>query len=267
MSPDRDLPAFQRTQFAFTAHIRDPAHAPIPDGIPPRRMAVYTELLFNNIDSQMSGCFPVLREITADDHWHALIRDYMVRHRATTPLFTEVALEFLDYLQNTREPHPEDHPFMLELAHYEYVELAVAIADDGPAAGHDPNGDLLAGSPLLCPTAWNLTYAWPVHEIGPDYLPDSPPETATHLVVYRDRLDAVHFVQINGVTQRLIQLLKETPDITGLAALTAIAEELGHPNPETVIAGGRALLADLRERNVILGTRQTLSDPTRPGPA
>lgn len=256
MSPEQDLPAFQRTQFAFTAHVRDPENAPVPDGIPARRMAVYTELLFNNIESQMSGCFPVLRSITADDHWHALIRDYMVRHRATTPLFTEVALEFLDYLQNTRGVQPGDHPFMLELAHYEYVELAVAIAEDGPAVGYDPNGDLLAGSPVLCPTAWNLTYAWPVHAIGPDHLPGSPPAAPTHLVVYRDRLDAVHFVEINAVTQRLIQLLREDDGVTGLAALTAIAGELGHPNPDAVIAGGSALLSDLRERNVILGTRR-----------
>lgn len=256
MSPEHDLPDFQRRQLAFTAHIRDPGAAPPPDGIPARRMAVYTELFFNNIESQMASCFPVLRAITADDHWHALIRDYMVRHRATTPLFTEVALEFLDYLQNTRGSHPDDFPFMLELAHYEYVELAVAIAEDsGPVAGHDPNGDLLTGRPVLCPTAWNLAYTWPVHMIGPDFLPDSPPDQPTHLVVYRDRLDAVHFVQINAVTSHLIQLLKENPDLAGLDALKAIADALQHPNPDAVIDGGRALLQDLRERNVILGTR------------
>ena len=122
-------------------YIRDPDANPLPDGIPPRRMAIYTELFFNNINDQLSGNFPVLRQITNDHHWRALVRDFMRRHRSTTPLFTAVGQEFLDYLQHEREPAADDWPFMLELAHYEYVELAVAIGDDDDDSGFDPNGD------------------------------------------------------------------------------------------------------------------------------
>jgi hypothetical protein len=256
MSPDADLPGFQRQQLAFTAHIRDPEGAPLPDGIPPRRMGIYTEIFFNNINEQLSGNFPVLRRITDDGHWSAMIRDFMRVHRSETPLFTEVGQEFLAYLQAERSPRPGDRPFMLELAHYEYVELAVAISteDDGEA-GIDPNGDLLQGCPVLAATAWPLTYQWPVHLIGPDYLPQQPPAEATHLVVYRDRLDDVHFLEINAVTQRLLQLLKENPGQRGLDVLKTIATELDHPDPQQVIDAGSGLLDELRQRNVILGTR------------
>lgn len=255
-SPDTDLLPFQRQQLAFTAHIRDPEHVARPDGIPARRMTVYTELLFNNINDQLSGNFPVLRKISSDERWYALVRDFMVRHRSTTPLFTELGLEFLDYLQHERTVHAGDWPFMLELAHYEYIELAVAISNaDQACVDYDPNGDLLSDRPLLGPTAWNLTYRWPVHHIGPDFVPDAPPADATHLVVYRDRLDEVRFLQINAVTQRMLQLLKESPLATGLDVLNTIAAELAHPQPETVVATGRELLDDLRKRSVILGTR------------
>ena len=256
MSPERPLPRFQQQQLAFTAHIRDPEHNPLPEGVPARRMAIYTELFFNNINEQLSANFPVLRRITADGRWRALVRDFMVRHRSETPLFTEVGQEFLAYLDDEREPQHGDWPFMLELAHYEYVELAVAISTaDEALDDHDPEGDLLTGRPLVAPTAWNLTYRWPVHAIGPDHLPAVPPAEPTHLVVYRDRQDAVHFLQINAVTQRLLQLLKEDPACTGLDALNTIAGELGHPQPATVVATGRELLDDLRRRSVILGTR------------
>ncbi|MCB1802991.1 MAG: putative DNA-binding domain-containing protein [Gammaproteobacteria bacterium] len=258
MSPEQqsDLPAFQQQQLAFTAHIRNPQQEPRPGGIPARRMGVYTELFFNNINEQFSNNFPVLRRICSDEHWLAMMRDFMVRHRSTTPLFTQVGLEFIDYLQNERETQADDWPFMVELAHYEYVELAVAISPADEGLGEfDPNGDLIEGIPLLGPTAWNLTYRWPVQMIGPDYLPDVPPEQPTHLVVYRDRLDQVHFLQINAVTQRLLQLLKEDASLTGLDAMRTIAVELAHSDPDAVIAAGRELLDDLRQRNVILGTR------------
>ncbi len=247
---------FQQQQLAFTAHIRDPIANPLPPDIPARRMEIYTEIFFNNISEQLSCNFPVLRRILSDDDWNGLMRDFMIKHRATTPLFTEIGLEFVEYLQQERQTRAGDLPFMLELAHYEYVELAVAISTaDDDLEEHDPNGDLLNGRPLVGPTAWNLSYHWPVHQIGPDYQPEEPPAEATHLVVYRDRQDAVHFLQINAVTQRLLQLLQEKPDFTSLDALTAIARELKHPDPTSVTEAGKQLLADLRQRNVILGTR------------
>jgi hypothetical protein len=119
----------------------------------------------------------------------------------------------------------------------------------------DPNGDLLEGVPVVAPSVWNLSYRFPVHRIGPDHQPDEPGDQPTHLVVYRDRSDDVHFLEINAVTQRLLQLMKEKDDRTGLDILKTIASELQAPDPDTVIQAGVGLLADLKARNILLGTR------------
>ncbi len=246
---------FREIQQRFADTIRDPA-TPAPAGIPEERMAVYRELFFNGFDSHLSGNFPVLRSLFDETAWEAMVRDFMIRHRCRTPLFTEIGLEFIDYLQHERQA-ADDPPFLAELAHYEYVELAVALSDaDRELPEHDPNGDLLAGCPLVAPTAWNLSYRFPVHQISPDFQPRTPGEQPTHLVVYRDREEAVHFLEINVVTQRLLALLKENPQMTGLDCLRRIADELQHPQPETVIQAGTRLLAELRERNILLGTRR-----------
>jgi hypothetical protein len=256
-SPDARLPDFQRQQLAFTAHIRDPDNSSLPEGVPAQRMAVYTELFFNNINEQLSGNFPVLRQILDDADWQAMVRDFMIRHRSETPLFTEVGLEFLAYLRDEREPQPGDWPFMLELAHYEYVELAVAIscADEG-LGEYDPNGDLLEGRPLVGPTAWNLTYQWPVQTIGPEHLPDEVPQEPTHLVVYRDRQDEVGFIEINPVTRRLLELVESEPSATGEELLLTIAQELSHPQPRVVVDAGQEIFNSLYEKGIIPGTRR-----------
>ena len=41
--------AFQQFQHDLARHLRDPHHTRRPAGVPARRMAVYNELLFNNI--------------------------------------------------------------------------------------------------------------------------------------------------------------------------------------------------------------------------
>ena len=250
-------PGFKRLQKAFAEHIRNPRKIPAPEGIEDRRMAIYRDLFYNNIESFLSGNFPVLHEITPDEKWHGIVRDFMVKHRCETPHFPEIAQEFLAYLSESREAEADDYPFMLELAHYEWVELALGISDeDADLPPHDPNGDLIEGVPLISPVAWNLSYSYPVHRISPEMIPDAPSGEPNHLVVYRDRLDKIHFLEINAVTQRLLELIKQNADATGLEILQMIADEMQHPDPDVVITAGTQLIQDLRARNIIIGTRR-----------
>jgi hypothetical protein len=247
---------FIQQQLAFAAHIRDPDNVSGPADVEDRRMAIYRELFYNNVAGFIQSGFPVLHAISDDASWHRRVRAFFRDHHCQTPYFTQIAAEFVEWLENERGEHPDDPPFLRELAHYEWVELALSISDaDRHLPAVDPNGDLMDGVPVLSPLAWPLAYQWPVQHIGPEYLPDVPGEQPTYLVVNRDRLDKVHFLEINAVTYRLLQLLSEQAAPTGQEALQQITEELGHPDPAAVIEHGRALLDDLRARNILLGTR------------
>jgi hypothetical protein len=246
---------FQRQQRQFADHIRQPDQHPAPADVEARRMAIYNELFYNNVDSFLAGSFPVLRRITPAAQWHALMRDFLANHACCTPLFTRLAEEFLDYLEHERGAREQDYPFLLELAHYEWVELALTLSDaDQALPPLDPNGDLLSGHPVISPLAWPLSYRFPVHRIGPDDLPAEPPSSPTYLVVYRDRHDKVGFLEINPVTHALLEALDNDPALSGLAALESIAAVLNHPNPSTVVEAGTDLLHDLRRREILLGT-------------
>lgn len=246
---------FRQQQQAFAAHIRNPIHNPAPDGIEARRLKIYRELFFNNVEGFLSNAFPVLKSILTETAWRQLARDFFSTHACSTPLFSEISQEFLHYLQHERKAKADDPAFMLELAHYEWVEMAVAISDaDSQAQAVDPNGDLLNASPALSPTMQNLTYQYPVHQISPEYQPSEIPEQATHLVVYRDRLHEVHFLQINAATQQLIETIKQFPHASGLQIIEQIAAQMQHPEPQVVIQAGMQLLYDLRNKNVVIGT-------------
>ncbi len=249
-------------QARFAAHLRDPDAQPPPDDVPPARLAVYRELFINNIDSLLATAFPVLRRILTDDRWQALVGDFYARHPARTPLFHQLAEEFVDWLADGRGEQPghspSDPPFLAQLAHYEWVELALATAEDPPPAAllADPNGDLLASPPLISPLCWTLAYDWPVQRIGPDFQPTRPSGVQTFLVVHRNRLDEVKFVEINAVTARLLTLAEEQPEASGLALLEQIAGELQHPAVDEVVSSGAEVLESLRERGILLGSRR-----------
>lgn len=258
MSPDLspEPAASLVAQRALSDYIRDPAHAPPPAGIEERRLKVYRELFFNNIETMLAGNFPVIQRILGGERWSALVRDFYRDHPARTPLFTELAREFLRYLDTRNGANGGDPPWLPALAHYEWVELALQISElRDDTVPHDPDGDLLVGRPLVSPLAWPLEYAWPVHQLGPDFLPDAPASTPTWLLLQRDAAGKVHFQQLSALTFRLLQRLDQYPELDGRAQLVALANEAAVPSIETFIEQGTAMLRQLRRDGVLSGTR------------
>jgi len=250
------MAGFKEVQHEFASFIRNPETNSKPKNIEDRRLAVYSNLFYNNVENFISSGFPVLRTLYSDNDWHELIRDYFSRHQARTPHFPEMAQEFVDYLQNEFEPRDSDPPFMLELAHYEWMETAVMLStDDIEDIVADPKGDLLDEPIAISPLAWLLSYQWPVYAISKDFQPDAIPDEPTWIIIYRDRQADVGFMQINPVTARLFELLDdEDIGMTGRQALGQVAAELNHPQPEVIIQGGMDTLRQLRKKDIVLGT-------------
>jgi hypothetical protein len=245
----------QQLQAAFAGHIRNPAKTPPPAGIEDRRMQVYRELFFNNISSLLAGNFPVLRRLYDTSAWAQLVREFYGEHRAQTPLFPQLPAEFIRYVQEQRQGRVGDPPFLQELAHYEWVELALSLDQtDLTAIDVDRTGSLLEGVPVLSPLAWPLSYKYPVQRISETFRPAEAPVEMTHLLVYRNRTDDVRFMLMNQVSQLLLALLREHPQLTGRQLLVVTAGKIGHPRPAAVIESGGALLYDLLQRDVVLGT-------------
>ncbi|MDO8958738.1 MAG: putative DNA-binding domain-containing protein [Rhodocyclaceae bacterium] len=246
------MEAFQQFQIDFGRHVRDPRTSPRPAGLPARRAAIYNELLYNNLEGFLLACFPICHRLLGKRRWPKLVRAFFRDTRCHTPYFREIPREFLHWLTETETLPVQLPPWLRELAHYEWVELALDVMETKlPACGH--NGDLLAGIPVLAPALMNLAYAWPVQRIGPDYRPRKP--ITTHLLVYRDRNDQVQFIELNPVSARLVALLQEGR-LTGREACRAIADEIGHPHPEAVLAHGAKMLAGLHTAGAILGSKQ-----------
>ena len=262
MDTTRNAPPAElaRVQGAFTAHLRD-ATAPCPTDVPPRRAAAYRELLFNNVEGMIAACFPITREILGEDRWQALVRDFFSGHRSHSPYFRDIPREFLRYLNTERPPLPGEPPFLRELMHYEWVELALGVdGADLAAIAVTPGTGLLAGVPVVNPLAWALAYRFPVHRIGPGFQPLVPEPERVHLIVCRQRTHDIRFLEVNALTARLFHLLSPQARC-GQAVLTGLAAELGHPDPETILQTGGDILEDFARRDILLGANPHATEP------
>jgi len=123
-------------------------------------------------------------------------------------------------------------------------------------AAVDPDGDLLAGIPVLSPLAWRLSYHFPVQRISPRFQPSEPLAEPVHLVVCRDLEDELHFTEINVLTARLLELMEQESACSGEQLLRQIAGEMGAADLQTVVQAGADMLARLRQSDIVLGTRR-----------
>jgi hypothetical protein len=211
----------------MAAYLRDPNKSPAPRGVEERRLKVYRELIYNNIEGFISGGFPVLRSLYSDLQWEELVRLFMDQHRCRSPYFLEISQEFIGFLMDEHSPRDCDPLFMTELAHYEWVELALDVSEESlPEAS--PVSDLEHAHIGLSPLAWVLSYRFPVHEIGPGFRPEQA-DQPTFLVVYRNREDRVKFMSFNGATARLLELLRDNAQCTLDTVIDQLATEINMP--------------------------------------
>lgn len=241
---------FQIIQHQFANYIRNPQQNFVPINVKPERIAVYRELFFNNVESFLSSGFPVLHKILTDVQWLALVQDFFATHKSQSPYFSEISEEFLEFLQNERN-NSDDYPFLLELAHYEWVEMALSISQELPPPFIEYSDDFLNEKVFISSLAWSLAYTYPVHEISPDFLPTKPSEQPTYLIVYRNWDDEVHFIQITAIIFRLLQIIEENSVITVVDCLNKLSSELNHSNPEMIQTGGLQTLQELFSKSIV----------------
>lgn len=223
------MASLREQQLQFANHLRNPALFPAPDGTEERRLKIYRELFFNNMTQLLAGSFPVIHSILCDAAWQALVRDFYTEHRCKTPLFPWIAGEFVDYLFDERN-NDSDMPFLQELAHYEWSEIALR---------HEPAAEVEAvrvgDKPVLSPLCRVLSYHYPVHRIGKDFLPQQADSVPTCLLMYRNQDDEVKFIESNPATFLLLQLLDDDALCSVSAVSEKLAQEMQHADANALL--------------------------------
>jgi hypothetical protein len=239
---------FQTHQAEFAAYIRNPSKNSLPKGVKPQRMKMYRELFFNNIQGFLSANFPVLRTLFDEENWQNLVQDFFESHVCKTPHFSEIPEEFLAYLQNERK-NSTDFPFLIELAHYEWVEMALSISHEAFKKSEFKN--LISSKLKLSSLAVALAYQFPVHKISVQFLPKES-EQPTFLAVYRNENDAVQFLEITPLTFQLLQFIENYPEQSADFYFEKLTEVAPPFFAEGLRENGVEILKDFAARGVVL---------------
>lgn len=248
-----ELKDFQQQQQAFCNRIRDPEKYPVPPGIETERMQVYEALLFDGVESMLKNSFPVLHSLMDVETFQQLARDFFKLHACKVPLFHEAPMALVEYLELHAEKYPT-YPFLYELAHYEWMEVALSLSD-APLPAFQA-GDVLKNIPVLTPYFGVWQYQYPVHDIQGNKPPILPAEEPFYVLGFRDADQKVHFLSLTPWSAHLIEQLSTNNSLTGEALLQKMVEVTALEE-DRLIKHGKALLQEWVEQEIVLGVRHS----------
>ena len=253
---------FQQYQHQFVDYLRDPLeNEAVPESLP-QSSRIYARLLYSKIEGSLDNCFPLSCKLLGTKRWTQLIQSFIKNHRCKSPLYREIPDEFVDYLINEQIAIvlPE---FIVELAHYEWMELVLETEKATPSKPCFPiNEDILNVIPAFNPVLHLLHYNYPVQHItaSDPYWEGWASRTEPYsqesiiLVALRDSEDNVQFIEINTITARLIELMREGLS-TAEQALLELAAEMHYGDHETILPFGTAIFKQLEQQQIIIGAQ------------
>ena len=193
---------FQEMQRRFTQAIRHPGHSPESE-FDQERVQLYRELLFNNILGFLENGFPRLRHALPAEAWHERVSAFFSRHYCQSPYFKDIAGEFAGFVRQ----HPDsDYPWLAELAHFEWAELAAEVAE-GSLPPFVP-GNILGQPVVVSPWVWPLVYQWPFHDSRLT-APSEANRKSVALLLYRNARHEVFWLETTLVAASVLELLQK----------------------------------------------------------
>ncbi len=218
------------------------------------RLSVYRELVRGNLREALQLSIP--RSIARlgpvfDEYFDRFLAEQAPR----THYLRDVTPELLAFAAPLWESDARVPGYLYELARHEALHIEVSALPSLPR-DHVPAPLSLAQGVELSAALRLVQYRHAVHELPADEGDRTPPsERAVTLLVYRSPEHEVRYLELTKLAHGIVERLLSGDTLGGAVQKAAAAE--GSPLSEAVLAGAAKLLADLAERGVVRGPRNT----------
>lgn len=206
------MPSFEKLQKDFIRRLRTPESVATSD-VGAERADIYRQLLLEKYRALVAKSFPLACNLVPPVIWSQLVVDFIRDVDVRTPYFYQLSQVFLDYVTHARQEVVEDYPFLVELMHFEWAEMALSISE-----AELPSVKVAAWqtAPLMVsPLAWLLLYCYPVHEFRKAGHALAARAAPVCLIMWRDRQDQLAWREVTARCWALVEYLQENPGLTG----------------------------------------------------
>lgn len=229
-----------------------------------RGLKLYASLIEMGRMDLMSSIYPCIKQLLGKK-----FRDLVLAYYETMPPthynLNQSAKDFARYIADHEEKLIERHPFIVELAEFEWVELEVMElrtnkelrAAEQNNGGSDSAEDFAGASPRLAEVTYLRAYKYPVMSISralldSEKLPRRVKKEATWMAIYRDmETHNCRFYELSEISFELLRAIQNNKGIT-YGDLIRQAVSLSKNNPEDTVNDFLTLVEDLKESSLLI---------------
>ncbi len=218
----------------------------------PARLLVYRDMVHSRLRRVIRDWLPRTLRRVSKSSFRITFAAFMEARAPRTRYLRCVPAEFAEFAAPRWQGDPEAPDYIVDLMHHEILLEDLRFA---PLGGEPMTGNPMAlDRPMrVDSSAQVVRYAFAVHELPQDPDDDTAPARRdTRLLAYRDR--ASHRVRLLDLTDRAAAVVERL--IAGepvQAALTGACAQLGQALDDEFLAAMVPFLADLEDREVLLG--------------
>lgn len=147
-------------------------------------LLTYRDLARNALEDPLPDCFPITHALLEGaEQWEACIDAFFDSRSVQSPYYRDVNPTFVAWLANSGWGQ-ERWPFLLQLAHFEYIEVEILRWPDDPPLDELQATPTLDSRVVFAGATRNLAYAHRVHEATKEN--PEPGTGEAFLLGYRD---------------------------------------------------------------------------------
>ncbi len=234
-----------------------------------RGVKLYASLINLGRLDLMASVYPLCKKVLGK-HFSTLVHEYFEAMPPDHFNLNQSARKFPLFLANYAELHLKRHPFLAELADYEWIELAVLEADVLVDLSSEASTQSVlqsqsceeldlkafaASVPRLNPTVITRCYKYPISEIANlleegEKLPRRQKVQASWLLAYRAADHNCHYLDVSELTCEIVEAMSAKSD-SSYGELIALA--CSHSsNVEETVADFLSMVEEFKSLGVIL---------------
>lgn len=223
----------------------------------PRRLGLYRRLVRLNVTGVVTTMLARTRarlEARAPDEFEKTMTAFLDEVGPRTPHLRDIPSEFLRFAAPRWRSAGNVAPWLVDYAELELVDFTISVAPKFQPPSR--LAEVTVDRPLVFAEPKRLVrLGWAVHELSDSDLSQEPRSRSIALLVYRDADHRSRFLELTPLAAAILERLFDGSALG--AAMVSACEAESHPLDDSVLGSTARWLAELAERGVLLGARDT----------
>ncbi len=206
----------------LASYCRTGEYVSIP-GVNEKHIKQYRRLVYNVVYDTLENAYPLTKSLLTTEEWDGLVQDFFSSNNCSSPQIWRMPKELFLYVENSGEKLTDKYPFLIELLHFEWLEIEIYMMEDEDLLEYRKEGDLAKDALYLNPELQILGLSYPVHIKSAKLI--TPEDVGQYFVVIHrhSKTGKVVFTEINYAHLVLLEQLSVAP--TSLANLKVLWQE------------------------------------------